>query len=101
MEAETKAEAAKRGDGAAVKYRVAPFTLTDRAILGVLADGKDHALDELRSATNELNDWPAVKMAISRLRKKLKPAGQDIVCVCGFGMRRTYRHVRLLEAACG
>lgn len=104
MEAETKAGTeAKRGNGVPVKYRVAPFTPQDKAILGVLADGQDHALDELWRAAgaDEYNSRAALKMAISRLRKKLKPAGQDIVCVCGFGMRRTYRQVRLLGASCG
>ena len=72
------------------------FTETEKKILLVLADGRPHRAEELmKCLTDELAEKYALWQHISRLRKKINPLGQDIVCVF-VNRRNMYRHVRLL-----
>lgn len=73
------------------------FTETQLKILKVLSDGRSHTKAELQACVpDELASISALQVHISRLRKKLQPAGEDILCV--FVARSfQYRHVRLLS----
>jgi DNA-binding CsgD family transcriptional regulator len=74
------------------------FTPIERCILAVLSDGTAHRPRELLAC---LDDSQAtvenMRVHLSRIRAKLRPAGQDILCVIA---DRTvhYRHVQLLPA---
>lgn len=62
----------------------------------MLSDGMPHYREQLRECVpDELASLYALKMHISRIRKVLRPRGQDIVCEI---VRRQihYRHVQLL-----
>jgi len=73
------------------------YTRQQAAILGVLKDGATHSRQELLDAC--LDDMMSVRtlnVAITRVRKLLRPKGQDIVCVLN-NKRINYRWVRLLN----
>ena len=71
------------------------FTPTERDILAVLSDGMPHSRTELHACLpDELGGFVNLRMHISRMRKKLRPAGQDITSVNGIG----YQLVRLLAS---
>lgn len=73
------------------------FTPTQKRILAVLADGDAHTPEELlKCLDDELADIPTLQVHICRIRKVLRPAGQDIIAEY---VRRDcrYRHVRLLN----
>lgn len=73
------------------------FTPTQQAILDVLSDGEGHSTRELHGCLpDELTDLKQVRGHIFNLRKKLRPEGQDILCVMQMG-RFYYRWVRLLH----
>lgn len=74
----------------------ANFTPTQQRILMVLADGLRHTKEELFPCLyDELGSIENVKDHISRMRKKLQPRGEDILCEVYYN-RLYYRHVRLL-----
>ncbi len=74
------------------------ITPTQTRMLEVLADGLPHTRQELHKCLNdELSPLTAIHDPISKLRKVLRPIGQDIVCELApnkGGIK--YRHVRLL-----
>jgi DNA-binding response OmpR family regulator len=72
------------------------FTRTEKRLLAVLSDGKAHPRHELMACLNdELSERVVLRVHFSQLRKKLRPLGQDILCV--YHMRSFwYQHVRLM-----
>ena len=74
------------------------YTKTEQQILKLLSDGRRHTKDELKEllTQNNLNMNAALNMHITRIRKKLQPIGEDLICE--FSARRIhYRHVRLIS----
>jgi DNA-binding response OmpR family regulator len=72
------------------------YTPTEHRILLMLNDGQRHRTKELKFAVgDEHTSLDAVRMAISTLRKKLEPQGQNILCEFYKG-GYYYRHVRLI-----
>lgn len=72
------------------------LTATEQCILTVLADGLRHSRDDLRACLwDELAATSSVKAHICNLRRKLRPAGRDVVCEYRYGTFG-YRLVRLL-----
>lgn len=71
------------------------FTPTQSRIMAVLADGKAHRRAELRACIDPLAENGNVRTHLSRIRKVLRPRGQDVLCVLDGG-RLCYRHVGLL-----
>lgn len=75
------------------------FTPTEVRILNVLADGQPHPVAELmKCLDDELAERVNLQMHISRIRKKLAPVGQWIVCQVGEGPR-SYRHIQKVSPA--
>lgn len=75
-----------------------PFTATEQRILYVLRDGLDHSKDELRGVLDDELAGPAcLQNHIKNIRKRLRPKGQDIVCVIAQGQKKVYRQVRKLN----
>lgn len=77
------------------------FTPTETRILSALADGMPHPKAELKGCVDEqlaLVDDSALRAHLARIRKKLRPKGQDIICEL---LNRSihWRHVRLLPSA--
>jgi DNA-binding response OmpR family regulator len=75
------------------------FTPTEVRILALLSDGQPHAKTELlKCIDDELTDLTALRMHFTRIRRKIRPLGQDVICE--FVKRQTmYRHVRLLGSS--
>ncbi len=75
------------------------FTPTQKDILNVLSDGRPHLRQELIDCLDDpLADRLTLKPVLYRLRKKLRPKGQDIKAVLQ-NMRVHYMHVRLLHSS--
>lgn len=75
------------------------YTPVEACILERLADGMPHTAKELHGCLcDDLGDLSNVRAHLSRLRKKLRPRGEDIVCIVG-NHANAYRHVRLLASA--
>ena len=75
------------------------LSLTQIKLLGILADGMPHSIQELHTAIpDELSSPRAVITHISKLRKVLRPKGEDIICEYA-KRRRFYRQIRLLASA--
>lgn len=75
------------------------FTPTQAAILRLLSDGLPHNRYEIhRLLPDDLSQLTALQMHISRIRKQLRPSGQDILCTL-VNRRICYQHVRLLASA--
>lgn len=72
-------------------------TPTMDAIANILADGQRHAKEELQDAIKP-SGVNAARMMVVRLRKLLRPKGQDIICEYDHG-RFYYRQVRLLGSS--
>ncbi len=73
------------------------FTPTQAAMLKVLSDGKSHTKEELHACLpDELGDKKNIRPHLTAIRKKLRPAGQDIVSRCSDGEFR-YSWVRLIN----
>jgi hypothetical protein len=76
------------------------FTATQEKILAVLADGMPHTREELRQCFDDgsgvlSNGTGRVRVELCKVRKILRPMGQDVICE--FHARNLYyRHVRLL-----
>ena len=78
---------------------MADFTPTQRRILLVLSDGMPHPFAELLACLpDELSDISALRMMLSKMRKVLRPRGEDIICQHLYHSHQ-YRHVRLLHSA--
>lgn len=76
------------------------YTPNEQRILDVLADGHPHVkyeLVELFGTDKEFLDHyqGAMYEAISQLRKKLTPIGEDVVCVIR-GRKTYYQWIRLM-----
>lgn len=75
------------------------FTPIETRMLKVLSDGLDHKREELHACLyDELSNLSAIQPHISRLRRKLHPIGQDIVCIISRG-NILYRNVRMLHSS--
>lgn len=75
------------------------FTLTQVRMLRVLSDGRPHSKMELwHCLEDDLSAITAIKPHLTRIRKRLNPKGEDIVCVVNH-RRNYYQHVRLLPSA--
>ena len=75
------------------------FTPTQRKILQVLSDGLPHPFSELLACLpDDLSEISALRMMLSRIRTKLRPRGEDIICQHLYHSHQ-YRHVRLLHSA--
>lgn len=74
------------------------FTPTEQKILDRLSDGKRHLRDDLRLLLPDhiMNQRSALWFHMSRIRKKLNPIGEEIVCEFSCG-KIHYRHVRLIN----
>lgn len=69
------------------------FTPTQRRMLAVLRDGRDHTTAELAACLDDEQTGPrAVAVHLTHLRRKLRPDGMDVVYVVA-GYRRSYRMV--------
>lgn len=71
------------------------FTPTERAMLEIFSDGERHPLQELKGCCGPCSPI-TVKTHLSNIRRKLRPRGEDIVCV--FNRGYFYQHVRMLYA---
>ena len=75
------------------------FTPTEKRILTVLSDGQAHRREELHKCLpDELAALEAIQPHISRLRKKLSPVGEDIICTLK-ARQIHYQHVRLISSS--
>lgn len=72
------------------------FSKTHRAMLEMLSDGQPHYRGELHKCCGP-SCVKMVRYHISRIRKQLRPVGQDIVCEL-VNRQIHYRHVRLLAS---
>lgn len=72
------------------------LTPTEERILRVLADGRRHTRLEVHVCLNdELAQMGAIRPHISRLRRKLRKNGEDVICeFCGGTVY--YRIVRIM-----
>lgn len=69
------------------------FTPTQKKLLALLGDGLAHDAKQLLEALDdELAEIGTVYAHVSNIRKKINPAGDDIVCRAG-----TYRLVRMVQ----
>ncbi len=75
------------------------LTPVQTRMVEVLSDGLPHTRKELEACLfDELSGRNAMNMQLSRLRKKLRPNGEDILCEwCA--KQYMYRRVRLLAPA--
>lgn len=74
-----------------------------RRILEMLSDGIAHNRDEIKTCLwDELSGPSAVRVAIFRLKQKLRPIGQDIICEISYTPHQTirYRLVELIPSPC-
>jgi len=83
---------------------VPPLTRTDLLILDRLSDGKEHTRTELHSLLARPDPDPsspeslaAVRNAISRLRKHIRPRNKDVIGTIVQGKETTYRLVRYAD----
>ena len=79
------------------------LTPADKRILEVLSDGAPHSRKELHErcmgdTSNSMQVRLAFQAAVARLRKRLRPIGQDVVCRLEFRGQIFYQHVRLLNS---
>lgn len=92
----------RRSTNRAYREDGAEYTLVQTAILRKLSDGMPHSGTELAAclwdpSDNNRCNRKAVSWHIKNIREKLRPKGQDIVCVFLPGRRVCYRHVILLK----
>lgn len=80
--------------------RTSEYTRTQVAILSVLADGGPHTVGQLLARIGDSQMTAHnLRCHLSILRKKLRPIGQDILCVKLMAARSAYRQVALIGAA--
>ena len=70
------------------------FSPKQKEVLKLLSDGRRHSTAELHEIFKPSSE-ASVRVAISTLRKKLQPMGEDIVCVFSY-RKYYYQHVRLV-----
>lgn len=70
------------------------FTPIQQAMLEILSDGLPHTREELHECCKP-SSLPALSVHMVRLRKRLIPKGESVVCVIK-NRRICYQHVRLL-----
>ncbi len=71
------------------------FTKTQQAMINVLSDGKRHRREELHACCGpSLRN--TIRFHISKIREKLRPKSEDIVCVA-YKNTYWYQHIRLLN----
>lgn len=77
----------------------AEFTPTQLRLLAVLNDGLPHSRRELCNCVpNDMTSWATIKVHLSNIRKKIRPRGEDVLCVVRC-RRIHYQLVRLLPPA--
>ena len=73
------------------------FTVTEWKMMRMLADGEPHTRKELHSCLeDELGRLLNIKPHLQAIKKKIRPLGEDIVCILGRGRLIQYRRVRVL-----
>ena len=74
------------------------FTPTERKMLSVLRDGLPHKRDELHKCLDDdMAQLSAIQPHISRIRRRLEPLGETILCV--LHMRAIhYQQVRMISS---
>ena len=74
------------------------YTPTERRMLELLKDGLPHTRQELHACLeDDLAGITAIQAHLSRIRKRLRGIGEEIVCE--YYLRTLhYRHVRLLNS---
>lgn len=73
------------------------WTPTEKKMLDLLGDGNPHFPEELHACLeDELSSVSAIRPHLTRIRDRLRPQGQDILCEYK-NMKYMYRHVRLLS----
>jgi hypothetical protein len=78
---------------------VSEFTPTQSKILAVLSDGNPHPFKELLDCLpDNMSEVTALREMLRKMRKVLRPRGEDIICQHVNHSHR-YRHVRLLHSA--
>lgn len=70
------------------------FTPTEQRIVDMLSDGLPHSREELVGTIDELATRKNLQVHITRIRNKLRPIGEDVVCEA---VSLRYRHVRLIS----
>lgn len=71
------------------------LTNTEIAILKVLSDGMRHSREEVKGVLDRMATYKNLHDHIVRIRKKLEPKNQTVVCELNGG-RIWYRHVRFI-----
>jgi hypothetical protein len=68
-------------------------------MLDVLADGNKHTKDELRLAIDPSGnvDDNNLRVQLTKLNEKLRPIGQEVVCISLGANKVMYRHMRLIN----
>ena len=75
------------------------YTPTEFRILQLLRDGLPHRREEVHACLDDdLSALRSITPHLTRLRKKIQPAGQDILAVTT-GRITFYQQVRLLNSA--
>jgi len=75
------------------------LSVTQQKIIDCLSDGLPHKLEELQALVpDELAGDKALANHLAKIRTKIRPQGEDIICQFIFRQRQ-YRHVRLLHSA--
>ena len=74
------------------------FTIIELKIITELSDGLPHKRKDLMQLLRVKEGNPSnLNTHISRIRQKIRPLGQDIICeLIGFSIN--FRHVRLLKS---
>jgi DNA-binding winged helix-turn-helix (wHTH) protein len=73
------------------------WTPTQYRLLQVFSDGYLHSKEELHGCLNEeLSEPNNLRVHLTKLREKLRPIGEDIICIKTDGITR-YRHVRIVS----
>lgn len=75
------------------------FTPTQSCIVAALSDGEAHPPAELLLCLQDAQaSVSTLWVHLSHIRAKLRPLGEDVLCVL-HNRRPAYRHVRLLKPA--
>jgi hypothetical protein len=81
------------------KQIMVELSVTQQKIINLLSDGLPHKFEELQQLMpDDLADRRALSNHLAKIRTRIRPRGEDIICQ--FILRqRQYRHVRLLHSA--
>jgi hypothetical protein len=72
------------------------WTPTQQKIINVLSDGQPHQKRELQDCLDELAEPNAIHVHVTLIRRKLRPVGEEILCVNRDG-KSYFRHVRVVS----